>query len=210
MTRRTHHFTVSVLALAALALSATSPAQAQRAGEIFGGDLPQEYANDISSKFDQMRVEQMKNDPAFLEQFYSRGQLDTFFANTVAKLTVYPDGSYLAYARPGGELVEIELGRKRFAPAADALASEPWLLKAGELATPKRPQPIALRLAAGGNEMSVECLNRLERTDKTITYYVGPLNGLVCLGLVDDEAPPFDEVLRTADSRIGAVAAPGS
>ena len=210
MTRRSHPITVSLLALAALALSATSPAAAQRAGEIFGGDLPQEYANDISSKFDQMRVEEMKNDPAFLEQFYSRDQLDTFFANTVVKLTVYPDGSYLAYARPGGDLVAIELGRKRFAPDAELLASDPWLMKAGELATPKRPQPIVLRLAARGSETSVECLNRLERTEETITYYVGPLNGLVCLGLVDDEAPPFDEVLRTADSRAGGVAAPGS
>lgn len=208
MTRRTSRITVLFLTIAALA---TAPAQAQRVGELFGGDLPEEYVNDISAKFDQMRVEEMKNDPAFLEQFYTREQLDLFFTNTVVEVTVYPDGSYLAYTRPGGELLEIEIGKKRFTPAVDVLSSEPWILRAGELATPRRRQAVTLKLAARDNEISVECLTKLERTDRTITYYVGPLNGLVCLGLVDDEAPPFDEVLRTADSRVGqAGASPGS
>ena len=55
--------------------------------------------------------------------------------------------------------------------------------------------------AAGGTEVSVECLNKFERSDQTQTFYVGPMNGLLCLGMVDEEALPFDEVVSTADSR---------
>lgn len=207
--------TPRILAATALLLSISgpglSPARAQRAGELFGGELGQDYANQISAKFDQMRIDEMRNDPAFLEQHFTKAELDTFFANTVVEVTIYPDGSYIAYTRPGGELVRIEVGRKKFTPGREIHSSADWRLEAGELATPRWPQKVSLEMTARGSEVSVDCLNKLERTDQTITFYVGPLGGLQCLGLVDEEAPPFDEVLRTADRSTDAhPASPGS
>ena len=199
------------LVLAAVLLIAVSPVAAQRASDVFGGDLPQEYGNDINNKFDLMRVDEMLNDPAMLEQFYSAEQLATFFEQAVVKISFYPDGSYVAYARQGGDLTGLKLGRKKVALENNAWESGAWRLRAGQFTQSKRATPVTLRLAAAGNEASVECMNKLQHSDETVTFYVGPMNGLRCVGLVDDEALPFDEVVRTADgdaSRL--VASPGS
>lgn len=192
-----------ISALAALVLLSASvavgPASAQRAGDLFGGDLPQEYGNDISNKFDLMRLEEMLNDPAVLEQFVSAEQLEQFFDNALVRVTFYPGGSYVSYARQGGEVVRIKLGRKDISPAGSTWQSEHWLLRAGDYAAPKRPAALTLTLAARGQQVDVRCLNKLELADQAVTFYVGPLNGLRCLGMVDEEALPFDEVVRTAD-----------
>lgn len=199
-----------IILFAALLLAVT-PIWAQRVGDLFGGDLPQEYANDINNKFDLMRLEEMRNDPAVLERFASADQLELFLANAVVKVSFYPDGSYVAYALPGGEIQSIKLGRKSVKPGIETLESGDWLLRPGQFVAPKRSQSVTMRLAAAGTEISVECMNKFESSDETITFYVGPMNGLLCLGLVDEDALPFDEVLRTADTEVGrGAAAPGS
>lgn len=199
-----------ILFAAALAILTTTfvvaPATAQRASDMFGGDLPQQYGNDINGKFDQMRVEDMLNDPAYMEQFYSKAELEQFFDNTLVKVTFYPDGSYIAYARSGGEVSGVKLGKKSIDPTSGAWESDQWSLRAGSYAAPKRPQSVSLKLAAAGNEVEVECMNKFEQSDSTLTFYVGPLLGLRCLGMVDEEALPFDEVMRTADNKSAQVA----
>lgn len=204
-----------ILFAAALAILtatfAVAPAAAQTASDMFGGDLPQEYGRGIDGKFHQMRVTDMLSDPAYLEQFYTPEQLEQFFDNTVVKVTFYPDGSYIAYARSGGELSGLKLGKKSIDPTTQAWESDHWSLKAGSYASTKRPQKVTLKLAAAGNQVEVECMNKFEQSDSTLTFYVGPLVGLRCLGLVDEEALPFDEVMRTADSNSAQMASsPGS
>jgi len=34
----------------------------------------------------------------------------------------------------------------------------------------------------------VECYNKHGKSEKDVTYYVGPLNGLFCMGLADEDA----------------------
>ena len=122
-------------------LAITVPSTAQTAGDLMGGDLGQTYSRGITSKFDQFEMEAMLADPAYLEQFFSPEMLEQFFDNIVVKVTFYPDGSYVAYAREGGEIVGLKLGKKSFDPADEGWKSDHWLLKAGTYQAPKRAIP---------------------------------------------------------------------
>ena len=194
--------------VAALILS-VSPAIAQQAGDLFGGDIGQNYANNITNKFNSMTVEDIADDPAYLEKTYSRAALDNFFSNTVIKVSLYPDGSYAALAQSGGEVVGIKLGKQKMAVGGPIYDSEGWGLKAGEYVIPKRAQNLALTFAARGQEMTVECATRFSRSEHAITFFVGPMNGLQCLGLADDSVLSAAELVRTAETQV-ASAAPAS
>jgi len=195
--------------LVAALILCVSPSFAQRAGDLFGGDLGQNYTNSLNNKFDQMTVEDIASDPAYLESIYSRSMLDSFFSNTVIKVSLYPDGSYAALARSGGEVVAIKLGKQKMAVDGPIYDSDGWGLKAGEYAIPKRAQKLALTFAARGREMTVECVTRFSRSEHAITFFVGPMNGLQCLGLADDSVLSAAELVRTAEARM-AQAAPAS
>ena len=199
------------LTLAIVLTLAVTPAFGQRAGDMMGGDLPQQYGNNINDKLEhRMVVDAMLADRTELEQYYSPEQVAAFFEQAVVKVTFYAGGTYVAYARQGGDVVELALGRTKIELGERTWRSGDWQLRAGEYAVPKRSQPVSLGLAVHGNRVAVECVNRYEQGDETVTFYVGPMNGLLCIGFLDAEAAPFDEVTRTADSTAGAVAAPGS
>ena len=196
--------------LAILLTLAVTPAFAQRASDIMGGDLGQAYGNSLNSKFEhEMAVSAMLADPAELERYFSAEQVEAFFDQAVVKVSFYPDGSWVAWARQGGEVAALRLGRKKIEIGGGAWTSGDWRLRAGDFVVPKRSQPVSLTLAAQGNSVAVDCLNRYEHADETVTFYVGPMNGLMCIGFVDAEATPFAEVMRTADPA-GVAAAPGS
>jgi hypothetical protein len=186
-----------------------SPAFAQQAGDLFGGDLGQNYANNITNKFNQMTVEEIASDPAYLERVYSRPMLDNFFSNTVIKVSLYPDGSYAALAQDGGEVVGIRLGKQKMSVDGPTYATDGWGMRAGEYQIPKRAQKLALTFAARGQEMTVECETRFSRSEHAITFFVGPMNGLQCLGLTDDSVLSAAELVRSAEAQV-ARAAPAS
>jgi hypothetical protein len=197
--------------LFALALAlAVTPAVAQRAGELFGGDLGVHYSNDISAKFDQMTVQDIIDNPAYLEAVIPEDQLEAFFDNTVIKVSLYPDGTYAALSRAGGEVVGLQLGKKNIAVDGPLYDSGGWGLKAGEYMIPKRAQKLSLTFAARGSQATVECATPFSRSDQAITYYVGPMHGLMCLGLADDQALSASELVRTAQSQVAEAGGPGN
>ena len=200
-----------LLTLAAVLTLAVTPAFAQRASDIMGGDLGQQYGNSLNSKLEHQRaVDSMLADPAELEQYFSAAQVETFFEHSVVKVSLYPDGSYVVYARQGGEVEALKLGRKKVELGGRSWESDHWRLSAGEFPLPKRALPLSLQVAAAGNKMAVDCMNRYEPSDETVTFYVGPMNGLMCIGFVDAEAAPVDEGMRTADSTAAGGSSPGS
>jgi hypothetical protein len=50
----------------------------------------------------------------------------------------------------------------------------------------KKPQKLTLKLDADGREDLAECFNKFGKSEQDATYYVGPLNGLFCMGLADE------------------------
>lgn len=198
----------TTLLILALVLAVT-PAFAQRAGELFGGDMGAHYSNDISAKFDQMTVQDIINNPAYLKSVIPAEQLQAFFEHTVIKVSLYPDGTYAALSKAGGEVVGLKLGKKAVAIAGPLYDSDGWGLKAGEYAVPKRAQKLSLTFAARGNEATVVCATPFSRSDQAITYYVGPMNGLMCLGLADDDSLSASELVRTAEARVAKAGGPG-
>lgn len=195
--------------LVAALILCVSPAFAQRAGELFGGDLGQNYTNNITNKFDQMTVQDIADDPAYLESIYPRGMLDTFFSNSVIKVSLYPDGTYAALAQSGGEVTKIKLGKKAISVGGPVYESDGWGFKAGEYQAPKRAAKLALSFAARGQEMTVECVTKFSRSEHAITFYVGPMNGLQCLGLADDSVMSAAELVKTAEAQMAATAPAG-
>ena len=91
----------TTLFMIALALAVT-PAYAQRAGEIFGGDIGQHYSNDISAKFDQMTVQDIINNPA---SSIFDAQLTHVRKDRMAKVVTWYDNEW-GYACRVADLIE--------------------------------------------------------------------------------------------------------
>jgi hypothetical protein len=196
--------------LAALILT-VAPAYAQTAADLFGGDLPQQYGRDVEQRFSQMTVADMAADPAYLERIYAPEVLKNFFAGTFVKVSLYPDGSYAVLSQPGGEVQGFKLGKSKVKTSGETWKSDGWNLKAGEYVVPKRRAPLTINIAAGGQEMAVECKTKFGRSDHTVTYYIGPMNGMQCLGLTDDTVLSAYDLVRIAEGTIAApVPASGS
>ncbi len=119
--------------------------------------------------------------------------MDAFLAGAVVKLTFLPEGVYKAKAQEGGEIVSFKLGRKTLTPGADEEYDDGWLIREGEFQMPKKAQKLSLNLKAGPNEVTVDCHNRYGKSEEPVTFYVGPLDGLFCVGLTET-AEDGDEV----------------
>ena len=156
-----------------------------------------------------MTVEEIASDPAYLESIYPKSMLDTFFSNSVIKVSLYPDGTYAALAQSGGEVTAIKLGKKSLSVDGPAYATDGWGFKAGEYPMPKRAQKLALTFAARGQQMTVECATKFSRSEHAITFYVGPMNGLQCLGLADDSVMSAAELVKTAEAQMARAAPAG-
>ncbi len=191
--------------LAALILT-VAPAYAQTAADLFGGDLPQEYGRDIAGKFNQMTVDAIAANPAYLESIYPASMLKAFFDGTFVKVSLYPDGSYAVLSQPGGEVTGFKVGKTKVQTGGQTWISEGWNLKAGEYAAPKRRSTVTISISAGGQQMEVECKSRFERSEHAITYYIGPLNGMQCLGLADDTVLSAYDMVRIAEGKLEAPA----
>lgn len=190
--------------LVALLAFAVAPASAQTAADLFGGDLPQQYGRDVENKFAQMTIADMASDPAYLEKIYSPEQLEIFFDGTFVKVSLYPDGSYAVQSQPGGEVTGFKVGKVKVKTGGETWDSDGWNLKAGEFAAPKRRSDVTINISAGGQQMEVECMNRFERSEHAITYYIGPLNGMQCLGLADDTVLSASHMVEIAEGKLEA------
>ncbi len=188
-----------ILLSAALALC-VSPVRAQTgAAELFGSDLPSEFSKTTENTFNQMTVDDIADDPAYLEKLYPPEMLKAFFEGTFVKVSLFPDGSYAVLSQPGGEVLGFELGKAKVETGGETWKSEGWNLRAGEYAAPKRRQILTIRIAAGGQEMAVECRTRFERSDHTLTYHIGPMNGMLCLGVAEDKVLTATDLISASD-----------
>lgn len=114
--------------------------------------------------------------------------MQEFLAGAVVRLVLSPTGSFAAYTLEGGDLVAFKLGKQKFEVTGDGDWEDPWVARSGDFTTPKKPQKLTLSLDAAGKQVEVECYNKYGKAESDVTYYVGPLNGLFCMGLAEEEA----------------------
>ncbi len=131
---------------------------------------------------------------ASLEEIVGKEKVDAFLAGAVVKLTFLPDGVFEAKAQEGGEVVSIQLGRAKMSPSEDEEYVDGWLIRMGEFEAPKKAQKLSMKLKAGPTEVNVECHNKLGKSDDPVTFYVGPLDGLFCMGFTESAEESGDEV----------------
>ena len=61
-----------------------------------------------------------------------------------------------------------------------------WVVRSGEFAVPKRPQSVTLLVKAVDNEFQTKCFNEFTPSDEPVTFHMGLLEGVFCVGLVED------------------------
>jgi hypothetical protein len=153
-----------------------------------------------------MTVEAIASDPAYLQKIYPASMLEPSFEGTFVKVTLYPDGSYAVLSQPGGEVTGFKVGKANVTTGGETWESDGWNLKAGEYAAPKRRSEVTINISARGQQMEVECLTRFERSEHAITYFIGPMNGMQCLGMADDSILSAYDMVRIAEGEIEAPA----
>ncbi len=160
---------------------------AQAQGQRGGGGLPQEAQRAMTQGLMDLQNQGALTTADSLAELVGHEKLKSFLDGAVVKLQLHPDGAFDAYCLEGGELVSIRLGKDQVTPPSLATRKEGWLHSSGELTPPKRAQKLSLTMRAGGQKVTVDCFNKYRRSEELVTYYVGPLDGLFCMGLSEDE-----------------------
>ena len=169
---------------ALLAAFLSLPATAQ----FDGGDLPQEAKKGMEAAMLNLESQGAMSTRAGLAETVGQAKIDRFLEGAVLKLQLAPDGSYEVSTKPGGELVSFRLGKQTFETPADASMHEQWQVRVGSFEVPKRQQKLKLTMRAGSREVTIDCFNRYRKSKEPVTFYVGPLNGLFCMGLAEEDA----------------------
>ena len=151
----------------------------------FGDGLPQEAQKAIEHSILRLESQGAMATRAGLEEALGPRKLTTFLDGAVVKLTLMPDGTFEAESREGGSLVSFKLGKAIVDTSGEPISDAGWNRTTGSFELPKRQQKIALQMQAGARDVSVDCHNKYRRTDGPVTFFVGPLDGLFCLGLAD-------------------------
>lgn len=114
-------------------------------------------------------------------------KMDAFLAGALVRLVLFPDGKFTAYSKEGGELVSFSLGRKVVSTGEESTADESnWVKRSGTFKVPKRPQNVSLSVMTRGQELNADCYNQFSPSDVPTTFHLGVLDGLFCVGLVED------------------------
>lgn len=164
---------------------------AQGGGGSAGG-LPPAARQGMESAMQRLENQPFMTTREELAQSVGADKLEIFLDGAVVSLTLSPEGTYEALAMEGGDIVGFTLGDQRIQLGADAEEADRdgWWAKHGEYKVPKskKPQAVTLSVKAGPNEIAVECANAFKKSEESVTYYVGPLDGLFCLGLGEEAA----------------------
>jgi len=114
-------------------------------------------------------------------------QMQAFLDASLVRLVLSPEGKFSSHTMPGGELVSFKLGRKTVSMGTATSQDEnDWVVRTGEFAVPKRPQTVTLLVKAGDREFETQCFNEFEPLDQPVTFHMGLLEGVFCIGLTDD------------------------
>jgi len=173
--KRIIHFTLTALLLAA------TPALAQDTGT-----LPQTAQWGMQQALRDLETRSLGITEETMKEEVGAEALQEFIDGAVVRLVLSPSGAFSAYTLEGGDLVSFKLGKQAFEVTGDGDWEDPWVARSGEYAVPKKPQKLSLTLDARGQEVLVECHNKFGKPDQDVTYYVGPLNGLFCMGLTNE------------------------
>ena len=150
-------------------------------------ELPQEAQWAIEQSIRTLQNKGLMTTQVLLEESVGEEKVQEFLDGAVVRLILNPGGSFDAYCLEGGEVVSISLGKQRITLADEGSREEAWIRKSGDFMVPKRLQKLSLTLRAGGPEVTVNCYNKYRKSKRVVTYYVGPLDGLFCMGLVEGD-----------------------
>ena len=185
----------TILILTAAILATAGAALAQFGGGGAGsGELEQQTQRAMQSAFDDLYNQGMTMPTSTsLEELVGKEKVDAFLAKAVVKLTFLPDGAYKAYALEGGEVISIKLGKEKMSPSEDEEYVDGWLIRDGAFTVPKKAQKLSMELKAGPTEVTVDCHNKYSKSEQPVTFYVGPLDGLFCIGLTEEQVEGEDD-----------------
>ena len=114
-------------------------------------------------------------------------QLQAFLEGAVVRLVLDPEGRFTSYSMLGGDLVSFTVGKQEIPMGEDwSLDENEWVQRGGEFEVPKKAQKVTLTVQAGDREVTAKCFNKYSPADGSVTFYVGPLDGYFCLGLLDE------------------------
>ena len=114
-------------------------------------------------------------------------KLQAFLEGALVRLVLRPDGRYTSSAMLGGELVSFKVGKQEVAASEDwSLDDNEWVQRSGEFQVSKKAQKVWLTVRAGEQEVTAKCFNRYNASDGAMTFYVGPLDGYFCMGLLEE------------------------
>jgi hypothetical protein len=123
-----------------------------------------------------------------MEESIGQEELQAFLDGAVVRLVLNPDGRFASSSMLGGELISFTVGKETFTTGEEwSLDENEWVQRSGEFKIPKKAQKVSLTVKAGDQEVTAKCFNRYKASDGPITFYLGPLDGYFCLGLVDEE-----------------------
>lgn len=176
-----------ILTLAVVSLFLAASPSFPQAGQGSGG-LPQSVQWGMQQAMRDLENESLGITQETMAAEVGADVLKKFVDEAVVRLVLSPDGKFTAYTLEGGELVSFKLGKQSVKMTGEGDWEDPWLSRKGDYEVPKRPQKLSLSLDARGQTIDVECFNKFGKPEHDVTYYVGPLNGLFCMGLTDEEA----------------------
>ena len=156
-------------------------------GQYDTGGLPQTVQWGMQQAMRDLEAKSLGITEEYMKEEVGAEALQDFIEGAVVRLILSPEGSFAAYTLEGGDLVSFKLGKQQVAVTGDGDWEDPWVARSGEFAAPKKPQKLTLNLDARGQEVQVECFNKYGKSETDVTYYVGPLNGLFCMGLTDED-----------------------
>jgi hypothetical protein len=151
------------------------------------GGLPQEARRGMEMAMQDLENKTLLVTRESMGQQFGEEEMTTFLDGAVVRLTLYPDGKYEVFSLSGGEVVSFKLGKESVSIDQEGVWEDEWLKKSGECGIAKRAQYLSLIVSAGPQKVAVNCFNQYRKKDGVVTYYVGPLDGLFCLGLAEEE-----------------------
>ncbi|MGB3562826.1 MAG: hypothetical protein WBH85_20385 [Thermoanaerobaculia bacterium] len=169
-------------AVAAL-LALAGPALAQPGS----GGLPQQVRRGMEMAMQDLDNKSLLVTRENMSEEFGEEEMTAFLDGAVVRLILFPDGKYEVYSLSGGEVVSFKLGKESVSTGQEGFWEDEWFKKSGEYEIAKRSQYLSLILSAGPQKVAVNCFNQYRKKDGVVTYYVGPLDGLFCLGLTEDE-----------------------
>ena len=163
------------------------PGAAQVAGGQNTGGLPQTVEWGLQQAMRDLEAKSLGITEETMAEEVGADVLAAFVEGAVVRLVLSPGGAFTAYTLEGGELVSFKLGKETVAVSGEEEWQDPWVAHRGTYTVPKRPQKLTMSLDAQDQQVEVECYNKFRPADTDVTYYVGPLNGLFCMGLTDED-----------------------